>query len=70
MSPLPGRESRRASSPWSADIRTWSRCIERAEVLGARLLQAAAEGHDTAVRQLIATGAPVNVTDAAGRRPS
>ena len=40
--------------------------IERAEVLGARLLQAAAEGHDTAVRQLISTGAPVNVTDARG----
>jgi hypothetical protein len=29
-------------------------------------LQAAAEGHDTAVRQLIATGAPVNVSDARG----
>ena len=40
--------------------------IERAEALGARLLQAAAEGHDTAVRQLISTGAPVNVTDARG----
>jgi hypothetical protein len=40
--------------------------IARAEALGARLLQAAAEGHDTAVRQLIATGAPVNITDARG----
>ena len=35
-------------------------------MLGARLLQAAAEGHDTAVRQLLAMGAPVNVTDDAG----
>ena len=40
--------------------------LERAEALGARLLQAAAEGHDSVVRQLIATGAPVNVTDARG----
>jgi hypothetical protein len=40
--------------------------LERAEGLGARLLQAAAEGHDSAVRQLIATGAPVNITDARG----
>ena len=31
-----------------------------------RLLQAAAEGHDTVVRQLLALGAPVNVTDERG----
>ncbi len=40
--------------------------LEQAEILGTRLLQAATEGHDTAVRQLLAMGAPVNVTDAQG----
>jgi hypothetical protein len=40
--------------------------IERAEALGARLLQSAGEGNDTTVRQLIATGAPVNVSNARG----
>jgi len=40
--------------------------LERAELLGARLVQAASEGHDAAVRQLIATGAPVNVTNERG----
>jgi uncharacterized protein len=40
--------------------------LEQAEILGARLLQAASEGHDTAVRQLLTLGAPVNVTDARG----
>jgi len=40
--------------------------LDQAGVLGARLLQAASEGHDMVVRQLLATGAPVNVTDARG----
>ena len=40
--------------------------LEQAEILGARLLQAASEGHDMAVRQLLALGAPVNVTDERG----
>ena len=40
--------------------------LEQAEVLGGRLLQAATEGHDTVVRQLLAMGAPVNVTDERG----
>jgi Ankyrin repeats (3 copies)/Ankyrin repeats (many copies) len=40
--------------------------IEQAEALGARLLQAAIEGNDAAVRQLLAAGAPVNVTDERG----
>jgi ankyrin repeat protein len=37
-----------------------------AEALGARLIQAATEGNDTLVRQLITLGAPVNVTDPRG----
>ncbi len=37
-----------------------------AETLGSRLLQAATEGHDMVVRQLLSAGAPVNVTDAQG----
>lgn len=40
--------------------------LEQAQLLGGRLLAAAAEGNDTAVRQLLATGAPVNVTDERG----
>ncbi len=40
--------------------------LERAEILGARLLQAASEGHDQLVRQLLATGAPVDVTNERG----
>jgi ankyrin repeat protein len=40
--------------------------LEQAEVLGTRLLQAASEGNDTVVRQLLAQGAPVNVTDERG----
>lgn len=40
--------------------------LEQAEALGGRLLQAASEGHDMVVRQLLATGAPVNVTDERG----
>ena len=40
--------------------------LEQAEALGARLLQAASEGHDMAVRQLLSSGAPVNVTNAQG----
>jgi hypothetical protein len=40
--------------------------LEQAEALGGRLLRAAVEGHDAAVRQLLASGAPVNVTDERG----
>lgn len=40
--------------------------LERAEGLGVRLLQAATEGHDMLVRQLLVLGAPVNVTDGRG----
>ena len=40
--------------------------LEQAEGLGRRLLQAAAEGHDMVVRQLLTAGAPVNVTDEQG----
>ena len=58
--------SRRVSSRSSAGIPTSSTLLEQAEVLGARLLQAATEGHDTVVRQLLAMGAPVNVTDERG----
>jgi hypothetical protein len=43
--------------------------LEQAEGLGTRLLKAAAEGNDTAVRQLLAGGAPVNVTDERGATP-
>ena len=34
--------------------------LEQAQTLGTRLLQAATEGHDMAVRQLLASGAPVH----------
>src|SRR6185295_10694141 len=34
--------------------------------LGTRLMQAATDGHDALVRQLLVLGAPVNVTDAQG----
>ena len=40
--------------------------LEQAQTLGNRLLQAATEGHDMVVRQLLASGAPVNVTDERG----
>src|SRR5688572_23513672 len=40
--------------------------LEQAEALGRRLLQAATEGHDMVVRQVLAMGAPVNMTDAQG----
>jgi ankyrin repeat protein len=40
--------------------------LEQAEALGRRLLQAAAEGHDMVVRQALAMGAPVNVSDERG----
>ena len=40
--------------------------LDEAEGLGSRLLKAAAEGNDTGVRQLLASGAPVNVTDDRG----
>jgi ankyrin repeat protein len=40
--------------------------LEQAEILGGRLLQAASEGNDTVVRQVLALGAPVNVTDERG----
>ena len=37
--------------------------LEQAEALGTRMLQAAAEGNDTLVRQLLAQGAPGNQRD-------
>jgi ankyrin repeat protein len=40
--------------------------LAQAEGLGVRLIQAANEGHDAAVRQLLVLGAPANVTDARG----
>ena len=40
--------------------------LDEAEGLGSKLLRAAAEGNDTGVRQLLASGAPVNVTDERG----
>lgn len=46
-----------------ADVAT---LLEQAERLGTTLLRAAGEGNDTAVRQLLAAGAPVNVTDERG----
>jgi hypothetical protein len=43
--------------------------LEQAEALGARLLQAAGDGHEVLVRQLLALGAPFNVTTAQGVTP-
>ncbi len=40
--------------------------LEQAEALGRRLLQAATEGNDTLVRQVLALGAPANITDERG----
>jgi ankyrin repeat protein len=40
--------------------------LAQADGLGTRLIQAATDGHDALVRQLITLGAPVNVTDARG----
>jgi hypothetical protein len=40
--------------------------LEQAEALGIRMLQAAAEGNDTLVRQLLAQGAPGNQRDERG----
>jgi hypothetical protein len=40
--------------------------LAQAEGLGARLIVAANEGHDAAVRQLLTLGAPANVTDERG----
>jgi ankyrin repeat protein len=40
--------------------------LRRAETLGAELLRAAAAGHTTLVRQLLALGAPVNISDERG----
>src|SRR6478736_3037977 len=40
--------------------------LDRAETLGGRLLIASGEGNDTAVRQLLTTGAPANVTNERG----
>jgi hypothetical protein len=40
--------------------------LDQAEALGRRLLQAASEGHDMVVRQVLALGAPVNVSDERG----
>jgi len=52
-----------ASERGHADV---AALLEQAERLGAALLRAAGEGNDTAVRQLLAAGAPVNVTDERG----
>jgi len=57
------KASQFAISRGHSDVAT---LLEQAEILGARLLQAATEGNDTLVRQLLATGAPVNVTDERG----
>jgi len=40
--------------------------LDQAEALGRRLLQAANEGHDMVVRQVLAMGAPVNMADERG----
>ena len=40
--------------------------LEQAEALGRRLLQAANEGHDMVVRQVLALGAPANMSDQRG----
>jgi len=40
--------------------------LEEAEGFGTKLLRAAAEGNDTGVRQLLASGAPANVSDERG----
>jgi ankyrin repeat protein len=40
--------------------------LAQAEGLGARLIQAAIDGHDALIRQLLVLGAPINVTDAHG----
>jgi hypothetical protein len=40
--------------------------LDQAEALGRRLLQAAGEGHDMVVRQVLALGAPFNMTDERG----
>jgi hypothetical protein len=40
--------------------------LDQAEALGRRLLQAANEGHDTVVRQVLAMGAPLNMPDERG----
>jgi ankyrin repeat protein len=40
--------------------------LAQADGLGARLIQAAIDGHDALVRQLLVLGAPVNVTDKHG----
>jgi hypothetical protein len=46
-----------------ADVAT---LLDQAEALGRRLLQAANEGHDMVVRQVLAMGAPVNMPDERG----
>ena len=43
--------------------------LEAAETLGGQLLQAASDGQATFVRQLLARGAPANITDTAGVSP-
>jgi ankyrin repeat protein len=40
--------------------------LDQADLLGRRLLQAASEGHDMVVRQVLALGAPVNMADEQG----
>jgi ankyrin repeat protein len=43
--------------------------LEAAETLGGQLLQAASDGQGTFVRQLLARGAPANITNTAGVSP-
>jgi ankyrin repeat protein len=43
--------------------------LEQAETLGTRLIQAASEGHDSLLRQLLVLGAPANAADARGTTP-
>ena len=48
---------------------TTAALLAQAEGLATRLIQAANEGHDAAVRQLLALGAPANATDERGATP-
>ena len=60
------RKRRCASARAGAAHADVAALLEQAQALGTRLLQAATEGHDMVVRQLLASGAPVNVTDERG----
>ena len=68
-SPPPEAASPRSSSPLARGHSATAALLAQAEGLGARLIQAATEGHDAAVRQLLALGAPANVTDERGATP-